>query len=239
VVVQPADRLLPPGQAGNPVKMSYLLVDTCLLPSETAQLVHVGDLVSFAQPAVELAGALAGHTMDNRVSVAALTVCLHELQHVCHDWDVWAVASTQEEETLAGALTSPFVIRPQIAIAVDVTFAKGPGANDFFTFPLDSGPAIAWGPNIHPAIYKALKDIAETLDMPHNKDVMPRHSGTDAFGMQIVGEGIPTAVVSIPLRYMHTPVEMVTIKDINRTGHLLAQFIAGLPVDFVNRIHWD
>jgi tetrahedral aminopeptidase len=239
VVVQPADRLLPPGQAGNPVKMSYLLVDTGLLPEETAKLVRVGDLVSFAQAPLDLAGAIAGHTMDNRASVAALTVCLQELQHIRHEWDIWAVASSQEEESLAGAFTSPFEIKPTIAIAVDVTFAKGPGANDFFTFPLDSGPAIAWGPDIHPALYKALKEVAETLDMPHNKDVMPRHSGTDAYGMQIVAEGIPTAVVSIPLRNMHTPVETVTVKDINRTGHLLAQFIAGLPVDFVSKIHWD
>jgi putative aminopeptidase FrvX len=240
VVAQPPDRLLPPELNGNPVKMEHLLVDTGLLPAEVSQLVRPGDLVSFASLPVELAGeTLAGHSMDNRTSVAALTLCLRELQNVNHSWDVWAVASTQEEETLGGALTSPFEIRPDLAIAVDVTFAKGPGSSDFRTFALDSGPTIGWGPNNHPAIHKAVKELAEKLDIPHHLEVMPRMSGTDAYGMQIVAEGIPTLVIGIPLRYMHTPVEEVCLKDIARAGHLLAQFIANLKPDFTNQISWD
>jgi endoglucanase len=68
---------------------------------------------------------------------------------------------------------------------------------------------------------------------------MPRHSGTDAISMQVAAEGIPTMVVSIPLRYMHTPVEVVALKDIQRAGHLLAEFIAQLPIDFMDRLSWD
>jgi endoglucanase len=68
---------------------------------------------------------------------------------------------------------------------------------------------------------------------------MARHSGTDAFAMQVVAEGIPTMVISIPLRYMHTPVEAVALKDIERTGHLLAEFIARLEPDYIQHIHWD
>ncbi len=240
VVVQPPDRLLPPGQAHNPVAMKHLVVDTGLLPEETAALVRPGDLISFAQPPVELSGGtLAGHSQDNRASVAALTWMLHELQHIRHTWDVWAVASTQEEETLGGALTSPFEIRPDLAIAMDVTFAKGPLTNESFAYALNSGPAIGLGPNIHPGLFRALKDLAERLDIPHNLDALPTHSGTDAIGMQIVAEGIATAVVSIPLRYMHTPVEMVCLKDITRTGHLLAEFIANLPLDFMSSLQPD
>ena len=70
-------------------------------------------------------------------------------------------------------------------------------------------------------------------------EAMPRHSGTDAYAIQVVAEGIPTMVVSIPLRYMHTPVELVALKDISRTGHLLAEFIAQLEPDFIQKIHWD
>ena len=240
IVVQPPDRLLPPDQQGVPVKMEYLFVDTGLLPAEVAKLVRPGDLVSFASQPIELeGGALAGHSMDDRASVAALTLCLQELQHMQHAWDVWAVASVQEEETLGGARTSPFEIRPDIAVAVDVTFAKGPGSSDHRTFSMDKGPTIGWGPNIHPAIHKALKDLAERLDIPYQFEAMPRHSGTDAMGMQIVAEGIPCAVLGIPLRYMHTPVEEVCLKDISRAGHLMAEFIASLEPDFVAQLRWD
>jgi tetrahedral aminopeptidase len=240
VVAQPPDRLLPPDQNGKPVKMEHLLVDTGLLPDEVAQLVRPGDLVSFASAPLDLAGgALAGHSLDDRAAVAAITLCLQELQHVRHSWDVWAVASTQEEVTLGGALTSPFTIRPDMAVAIDVTFAKGPGSIDHRTFALDSGPTIGWGPNVHPALHKAFKELAQRLDMPHHLEVMPEASGTDAMGIQIVAEGIPCVVIGIPLRYMHTPVEVVSLRDIARAGHLLADFIANLEPDFVEKIRWD
>jgi tetrahedral aminopeptidase len=240
VVLQPPDRLLPPRESGRPVDMNQLFIDTGLLPQEVNRLVRVGDLVSYAQVPVDLAGdAMAGHTMDDRVAVVAVTLCLQELAHISHAWDVWAVASVQEEVTMAGALTSPFSIRPDMGIAIDVTFGKGPGASDWRTFPLDKGFTLGWGPNIHPALFKAFKDLAERLDIPYETEVMPHHSGTDAFGMQIVAEGIPTMVIGIPLRYMHTPVEEVYLKNISRTGHLLAQFIAHLELDFISKIQWD
>jgi endoglucanase len=240
VVVQPADRLLPISAREKPVAMEYLFVDTGLLPNDVIRLVRVGDLISFAQSPIELSGdALAGHSLDNRASVAVVTLCLQELQHMAHAWDVWAVASVQEEESMAGALTSPFEIRPDLAIAIDVTFAKGPGVSDYRGYPLGKGPTLGWGPNIHPAIYQAFKDLAEKLDIPHAMEAMPRHSGTDAYGMQIVAEGIPTFVMGIPLRYMHTPVEVVSLKDIARAGHLLAEFIARLDPDFVQKICWN
>jgi endoglucanase len=92
---------------------------------------------------------------------------------------------------------------------------------------------------VHTAVYKRFNEIADQLDIPHNLEVMPRHSGTDAFAMQVVAEGIPTMVVGIPLRYMHTPVEVVSLKDITRTGHLLAEFIARLEPDYIQNLRWD
>jgi len=240
VVIQPPDRLLPADARSKPVEMKYLLVDTGLLPAEVAELVRPGDLISFAQPALELPGeTIVGHTLDNRASVAALTACLQELQHVTHSWDVWAVATTQEEETLGGGYTSAFALRPDLAIAIDVTFAKGPGANEWRAHPLGKAVPISFGPNIHPAVYAQLKSVAEKLDIPFRADPLPRHSGTDAYAMQVVAEGIPSGVLNIPLRYMHTPVEMISMKDIERTGHLLAQFIARLEPDFLEKITWD
>jgi putative aminopeptidase FrvX len=240
VVVQPSSRLLPPGSGENPVGMDNLLIDTGLLPEQVTEWVQVGDRVSFAQPPIELGSdLLAGHSLDNRASVAALTLCLEELQTRVHAWDVWAVASVQEEETLGGAQTSPVQIRPDLAIAVDVTFAKGPSSNDYQTLPLGKGVGLGWGPNIHPALYKTFKELAERLEIPYKIEPMPHHSGTDAIGMQVVTEGIPCMVLSIPLRYMHTPVEVVSLKDIQRAGRLLAEFIARLDVDFMKKINWE
>lgn len=240
IVVQPADRLVKPEHGGSPLPMSDLLIDTGLLPDEVKSLIKVGDLVSFAIQPTELSeNILYGHSQDNRASVAVITACLLELQHIRHDWDVWAVASTQEEETLGGGYTSPFAIRPTVAVAIDVTFAKGPGANDWRAFGMGKGPTLGFGPNIHPALHNRFKSVAEKLDIPHQVEIMPRHSGTDAFAMQVVAEGIPSMVIGIPLRYMHTPVEMVSVKDIERAGHLLAQVIAGLAAEDVNSIRWE
>jgi putative aminopeptidase FrvX len=240
VIVQPPDRLLPGRLKGNPVPMDYLLVDTGLPARQLAQLVRPGDLVSYAQPPLDTSGeTLTGHTLDNRASVAALTACLDELSHRSHGWDVWAVASTQEEETLGGALTSGFQLHPSLAIAVDVTFASSPGSPSHKTFPLGKGTTLGWGPNIHPGLYKAFEETAKRLEIPYTMDPIPSHSGTDAIALQVVAEGIPSMVVEIPLRYMHTPVEMVSMKDIARTGRLLAEFVAGLGADFMDKLTWD
>jgi len=240
IAILPVDRLLPANLAGKPAPLKYVLVDTGLPAAEVAQLVRTGDLVSFAQPPLELAGEIiAGHSLDNRASIAAITLCLQELQHMSPVWDVWAVATVQEEETFGGAYTSPFEIRPSLAVAIDVTHASGPGVSDYRGFALGKGLTLGLGPNIHPSLHKSFVELAKKLEIPHKIEAMARHSGTDAFAMQIVAEGIPTMVVSIPLRYMHTPVEMVALKDIERAGHLLAEFIARLEPDYIQHIHWD
>ena len=84
-----------------------------------------------------------------------------------------------------------------------------------------------------------LKELADKLEIPWFLDVTPTDSGTDAYAMQTTMEGIPTALVEFPIRYMHTPVESVSIKDIQRTGRLLAEFIASLEADFVDTIVWE
>jgi endoglucanase len=240
IIVQPPSRLLPAKHQEGPVPLEYLLVDTGLLPERVGRLARTGDLVSFAQKPLETGGdTLAGHSLDNRASVAALTHCLDQLQHRPHQWDVWAVATTQEEVSLGGAATSAFQLRPSLAVAVDVTFAASPGSPKHKTFPMGEGPTLGWGPNIHPGLYKAFKELAERLELPFTTEVMPRHSGTDAFALQVAAEGIPSMVVSIPLRYMHTPVEMVAIKDITRTGRLLAEFAAQLDERFMDGLTWD
>jgi endoglucanase len=240
VIVQPPAHLLPAAVKEGPVPLKFLIVDTGLRPQRIKQLVRTGDLISFSQEPIQLqSDTLAGRSLDNRASVAALTLCLQELQSRRHAWDVWAVATAQEEETLGGAKTSAFLLRPDLAVAVDVTWGKSPGTPEHKTFPLDKGPTLGWGPNIHPGLHRSFKQLAEQLEIPYAVEVMPRHSGTDAFSLQVATEGIPTMVVSIPLRYMHTPVEVVALKDIQRASRLLSEFIANLDIDFMNKLTLD
>lgn len=239
-VVQPPASLLPPQFKDDPVPMEYLWVDTGLEADEVARLVRPGDLISFAQPPFELSGeTLAGHTMDDRTAVAALTVCLEELKARRHSWDVWAVATVQEETSFGGGYTSSFGINPDIGIAVDVTHAKGPGTSEAKIAPLGEGVVIGLGPNVHPYLYKMLKQVSEDLEIPYHIDTLPHHSGTDAYPIQVTAEGKPSAVLSIPLRYMHTPVETVSLKDIKRVGRVLAEFITRLDPEFLQKITWD
>lgn len=240
IIAMPPARFLPGNEGNGVVAIKHLLVDTGLTQREVEQKVRVGDLVSFANEPLELAGeVISGHTLDNRASVAALTVCLEELQGKDHVWDVWAVATVQEETSYLGGYSSAFQLRPDIAIAVDGTFAKGPGANDWQTHPMGKGVGICMGPNMHPYLHRKLTELADNLEIPWFLDVTPKHSGTDAYPMQTTMEGIPTALVEYPLRYMHTTVESVAVKDIQRAGRLLAEFIASLDAEFVETIVWE
>ena len=240
LIVQPPPRLLPPNAQDGLVPLEYLLVDTGLPEEEVARLVRTGDLVSFAQPAMETAAeTLSGPYLDNRASIAVLSLCLEELQRRPHGWDVWAVATVQEEVTLGGAATSAYHLRPTAAVVLDVTFGASPGSPTHRTFPLGEGPTLGWGPNVHPFLYSTFKQLAEGLEIPFKTEVMPRMSGTDAVSLQITADGIPTMTLLVPLRYMHTPVEMVALKDIRRAGRLLAEFIAQLEPDTIDRITWE
>ena len=231
------DRLLKESESGKPPTFDRLFIDTGLDEKELKRLVKPGDLASFAQVPFQMEGDfLTGHSLDNRASVAALTVCLEEIRNFNLAWDVQAVATTQEELSHGGAATSTFEINPDLAIVVDVTFAKGPGASDYRTFSLAEGPTIGTGANCHPALVKKLSSVAEEMDMPFSMEAMPVSSGTEGMNVQITASGIPTVVLSIPIRYMHTSVEMAAMKDIYRTGRLLARWITSLEADSLNTL---
>ncbi len=240
VIVMPPANLLPDDKSKGVIGIPYLLVETGFTPKEVEKRVNIGDRISFGTEPVEMTGGyISGHTLDNRASVAALTICLEELKNKSHVWDVWAVASIQEEVTLAGAMTSAFQIRPTIAVVVDVTFGKGTGSSGYGTFPIGKGVTLGVGPSMHPFLHKRMKEVAERVEIPVKDEAMPEYSSTDADAIQLTAEGIPTMVISIPERYMHTPVELVALKDIQRTGRLLAEFIASLEADFVDTIKWE
>ena len=239
IVPTPA-RLLPSRAQGGVVPLEFLLVDIGLLPDEVSRLVRVGDTISFAQPPLNTNGeTLAGHTLDNRAGVAALTCCLEMLHSRPHVWDVWAVATVQEETTYGGGLTSAFQLHPSLSIGIDVTFGSDPSNPSHLTFPMGKGPTLAWGPVVHPFLHKTFIGLAERLEIPVSVEPTPRYTSTDSDAIQVVAEGIPNVSLGIPLRYMHTPVEMIALKDITRAGRLAAEFITQLDETFMEKLSWD
>jgi putative aminopeptidase FrvX len=240
MIVSTPPRLLPSSIKSGVVPLEYLLVDVGLLPDELSSLVRVGDTVSFAQEPLETSGeTLVGHSLDNRAGVAALTLCLEILHDRPHKWDIWAVATVQEETSYGGALTSAFQLRPDLGVTIDVTFGSEPGSPSHLTFPLGKGPTLGWGPVVHPVLFKTVKQLAERLEIPLSPETAPRYSGTDSDAMVVAGEGVPNLVIGIPLRYMHTPVEMIALRDISRASRLVAEFIAQLDEKFMEKLTWD
>ena len=225
--------VVPKEQRKKPVPWEELFVDVGLPEEEIRKWVRVGDPVSFDQELIELKnGRVAGKALDNRASVAAVTLALEELSRVRHAWDVVAVATVQEEVGLYGAATSAYSVEPDLAVAVDVTFGRQSGVPADESFPLGEGPTISLGPNFHPQVVERLKAAAEAQEIPYHLEPTPGRSGTDAWAIQVVREGVPTGLISIPLRYMHQPVETVAVKDVERAARLLAAFAAGLEPGF-------
>lgn len=215
----------------KPIPLEDLFIDVGLSDTQAHQLVQIGDVITLSQPFVELQGKdrlASGKALDNRASVVALILVLDSLNRLCHSWDVYAVATVQEEVGLRGAITSTYGVVPDMAIAIDVTRGDMPGVSETDTMKMGDGPAIALGPNIHPAIHDRLVQVARAHEIPHQIDPVPGRSGTDAWAIQVTREGIPTGLLSIPLRYMHTTVETVALPDVERTARLLAHFIAEL-----------
>ncbi|MBN2304280.1 MAG: M42 family peptidase [Anaerolineae bacterium] len=216
-----------------------LWIDVGLPHDDMAELVRVGDLITFDAPVIDLKNErLAGKSMDNRVSVAAVTLCLDELRRVAHSWDVVAVATVQEERDRIGAITAAYQEPTDIAIVIDGTFAAQSGASDDDTFALGGGPTIGRGPNFHPLLVQKFRDAAKAHEIKTQVEVLPGDSGTDAWLIQVSRAGILCVLLGIPMRNMHTPVEVVDLRDVRRTARLITVFITGLEPDFLAEIAW-
>ena len=210
-----------------------LVVDLGLPAAEVEELVQIGDLVTMEGPMIDLKGRqAASKAMDDRSCIAVMTTCLEMLRQMRHSWDVYAAATVQEEVGLRGATTATNHIQPDCAIALDVGFAEQPGVKPGGK--LGEGPQLGIGANFHPRMVQRLKDIAAYHDIKWQPDIMPARTGTDAWAIQVSRGGVPTALLSLPLRNMHSPVETLDLKDIERTGRLLAHFIAALEEDFID-----
>lgn len=229
-----------PDEQKKAVKMENLYIDVGLPKDELEKLVSVGDLITFQREPVLLKnGLLAAKALDDRAGVGMLFECLKRLAYIKHVADVYCVATVQEEVGIRGAMVSTYGVAPDIGIAIDVGHGDSPNVPEYLTLGLGKGPAIAFGPQVHPGIYDRLVQVAKDDGIPYQVEPSPHPGGTDAWSIQTTREGVPSALISIPLRYMHTSVETVSLDDIKRGGQLLASFIASIDTSFMEGLKWS
>jgi endoglucanase len=229
--------LLEPDQRKKVVELKSMHIDIGAADGEeAAALIRVGDpVVIAAEPMPALGERLVSRAMDNRLGAYVALESLRRWHEAGAEGGSFAaVAAVQEEIGLFGARTAAFQVRPEIAIAVDVTHATdAPGVDEkeLGTSPLGSGPVIGRGSTLSPKVFELLVETAEAEGIEYSISASGRGTSTDADVLQISRAGIPTGVVSIPLRYMHSPVEMVDLGDVEATVELLAAFAARLTAD--------
>ena len=191
--------------------------------------VRIGDVAVIAGEPEELPnGRLVSRSLDNRLGCfVALETARLVAEAGGAPGDVYGAAVAQEEITFAGARTTAYALRPDVAIAVDVTFATdAPGVDEkeLGRHRFGSGPVLTRGSTLDPSVFELLHDTAEAEGIPFTVSASARSTGTDADAIHLSRAGVPTGVVSIPLRYMHSPVEMVQLDDVENTARLLAAF---------------
>jgi endoglucanase len=198
--------------------------------------VRVGDVAVIAGEPVELLGdRVISRSMDNRLGCwIALEAARLVAEGGGAPGDVAAVGAVQEEITFGGSRTTAYALRPDVAIAVDVTHATdAPGIDvkQQGKHELGGGAVIERGSTLHPAVFELLYDAAEREGIAHSVQVSARATGTDADAIHSSRGGVPTGLVSIPLRYMHSPVEMVQLSDIEACARLIAAFARSLSAE--------
>lgn len=212
-------------------KVEDMAVDTGLDVNTVKELVSVGDIITLPQSVGRLGKKqISAKTMDDRASVAALIKAMKKISDADLLCDVYAVAAVQEEVGCRGGKTTSFGIMPDMAIAVDVTHGITPD-NDTNAFEVGTGAIISRGPNLHPKLTEKLIDIAKVSCIKYDIDVDGGCTGTDAWEIQVSGDGIPTGLLSIPLKYMHTSVETLDVSDVKAVSSLLAEFIKNVGSD--------
>jgi endoglucanase len=205
---------------------------------EARSLVRVGDVAVIAGDPVELPhDRVVARSMDNRLGCfVALEVARTVAEAGGAPGDVVAAAVVQEETgPLSGSTTTAFGLEPDIAIVVDVTHATdvpGTDEREHGTHKLGSGPVIGRGTTLHPALFERLFETAEREGIAVTVEASGRYSYTDADAFHLSRAGIPTALIQLPLRYMHSPVEMVQLTDVQDAVRLIAAFCQGLEPGF-------
>lgn len=218
-----------PGDSDKSVAIEDLLVDIGMSQEEAVKAVPIGTPIVYRGSCFALGDAfMCGKAMDDRSCFVTILRAAELLKEKELDVDLYIMGSTREEVGGAGAKVGTFAINPDWCVAVDVTHGKTPDAPKDRAHEVLGGPAIGTGPNMTRALTERMVSKAKANEIPYQIDVMAGHSGTNGWGMQISREGVPTAVLSLPLKYMHTPIEVLALEDMESVAKLLAAFTEDL-----------
>ncbi len=217
-------------------KLKDLWIDIGAKDKEEAKsIVAVGDPVTFATNFEVLRGDLVvSRAFDDKMGTFVICETLRLLDEMKFEPAVFAVSTVQEELGLRGARTSAYSVNPDVGIAVDVGHSSDyPGSDKKITgeVKLGEGPILCKGANINPVIGKLLVDTAKEKEIPYQFVAAPRGTGTDANAIQLTRAGVATGLISVPNRYMHTPLEVISLADLENTTKLLAETICKIRTD--------
>lgn len=221
---------LPPhlsdGGEDSAVSADNLWFDTGLSPNEVKQLISVGDSVIFnSTPQTLIKSRVTAPALDNRAGAAAVITAAQLLSEASLNCKVVIVLSVQEETTTSGAKTSSFCVYPDEAIVVDVSFAGQYGVPPEKSGEMGKGPMIGIAPSLDRGFSQELINIARDKNINYQTEIMGGATGTNADGISNTKGGIKTALISIPLKNMHTPCEIVDIDDVKQTAKLIYEYI--------------
>ena len=226
--------LLSEKEKSKSLELNKLYIDTSLDKEKIEEIITIGDMITLKREFIDLENEIvSGKALDDRAGIVMLYECFKELSYLKTKINVHAVSTVQEEVGVRGANTGTYNIDPDIGIAIDVCHGEMPGVENDLVVDMNKGPAVAFGPHVHQDIFSKMKEIAEDIGIPYQIEPWPHPAGTDAWAIQIAKSGVASALISIPLRYMHTSVETISMKDVNSGGKLLAQFIARIDAEFV------
>lgn len=217
----------------NVTKLDRLFIDVGLDADEVKKRVRIGDCVTFAVGFETFGDSMAvSRAFDDKMGAWISARVLEEVKRAGGaPGALIAAATVQEEIGLRGGITSAWGIDPQVGIAVEVGHATDyPDIDKRKHGEADcaKGPIIARGPNINPVLFDLLVNAADKAKVPYQIGAEPRGTGTDANAMQLARGGKATALISIPLRYMHTPTEVLSLHDLEHAVRLLTRFVLDL-----------
>lgn len=239
VIGRRAVHLIDRSDRDKAVKMKDLWIDIGASSAEEARKrVAIGDVAVIRSDTLELGEELvAARSIDDRIGAVVALEALRRVAEAGSTADVIAVATTQEEIGYAsggGARTSSFELAPQVAIVIDVTHATDHptlDAKEHGEVKIGGGPVLSRGAVVNQVVFRRLVEAAEGEEIPFQVHASPGGSGTDADAIHVSRSGVATGIVSIPNRYMHSPNQIVSLRDVEHAATLIARFVRGLETD--------